>query len=125
MVRCKGLCARCYSADRSDLARAPRPPAGVDFRALERAWDVHQLAVALQCHVPYPARNLGGQWVARAACRDQRHLAWDGKTVTDPMRAVCDSCPVRADCLAEAMADPAVAGVWAGTTAAERAGLRP
>lgn len=150
-VRCKGLCVRCYSYHRNHHGRA-RPLDGPrgngaayrvesvtpDQRAAERAWDAHQLMVALQSGAPYPVRNLGrqwvgtpipvrnlgGQWVARSACRDHPDLAWDGSAVTTQIRTVCDSCPVRDRCLAEALADPAVVGVWAATTAAERATLR-
>lgn len=121
-VRCRGLCARCYFAIRRQRPQGGN--GGVEGRALERAWDSHQLAVALVNTVPYPARELGASWVARAACRNHPGLPWDGRAVTPLMRDVCDSCPVRAPCLAEALADPGVAGVWAGTTSAERAGLR-
>jgi WhiB family redox-sensing transcriptional regulator len=38
-------------------------------------------------------------------------------------KAVCRLCPVAADCLRAALAEPGTAGVWGGTTEAERAEL--
>ena len=39
-------------------------------------------------------------------------------------KAICHRCPVAAECLAEALADPSIVGVWGGTSEAERAKLR-
>jgi WhiB family redox-sensing transcriptional regulator len=39
-------------------------------------------------------------------------------------RAMCAKCPVASACLAEALADPSLTGVWGGTTDEERKGLR-
>lgn len=39
-------------------------------------------------------------------------------------KAICHRCPVAAKCLAEAMADPSIVGVWGGTSEVERAKLR-
>ena len=39
-------------------------------------------------------------------------------------KAICRRCPVAAECLAEAMADPSIVGVWGGTGENERAKLR-
>jgi WhiB family redox-sensing transcriptional regulator len=39
-------------------------------------------------------------------------------------KAVCARCPVRAECLAEALETPNTVGVWGGTTDGERAALR-
>lgn len=39
-------------------------------------------------------------------------------------KAICRRCPVAAECLAEAMADPSIVGVWGGTSEVERAKLR-
>ena len=39
-------------------------------------------------------------------------------------KAICHRCPVAAECLAEAMADPSIVGVWGGTGENERAKLR-
>lgn len=121
-VRCTGLCPRCYAAAR----RASRRPAVMDGQALalERAWDAGQLVAALVAELPEPGRHQGASWVTRAACRVHPALPWDGVAVTEAIRAVCCACPVRDACLAEALADPGVAGVWAATTPADRRGLR-
>lgn len=120
-VRCKGLCSRCYFASRR---QRPAGSVGVEGRALERAWDQHQLVAALIAELPEPGRHRGASWVSRAACRAHPGLPWDGPAVTDQVRAVCGGCPVRAACLAEALADPGVAGLWAATTPADRRRLR-
>jgi WhiB family redox-sensing transcriptional regulator len=39
-------------------------------------------------------------------------------------KAICRRCPVAAECLAEAMANPSIVGVWGGTTENQRAKLR-
>ena len=39
-------------------------------------------------------------------------------------KAICRRCPVAAECLAEAMANPSIVGVWGGTTENERTKLR-
>ena len=39
-------------------------------------------------------------------------------------RAMCAACPVKDDCLAFAMRDPYVLGVWGGTTEEDRRQLR-
>ena len=39
-------------------------------------------------------------------------------------KAICRRCPVAAECLAEAMADPSIVGVWGGTTENQRAKIR-
>ena len=39
-------------------------------------------------------------------------------------KAICRRCPVAAECLAEALADPSIVGVWGGTGEGERAKLR-
>ena len=39
-------------------------------------------------------------------------------------KAICRRCPVAAECLAEAMADPSIVGVWGGLSETERAKIR-
>lgn len=123
VVRCKGLCARCYFARRYERPPAPAAGAGVRGRALERAWDSRQLLVALMAEPPAPAWEMRS-WTTRSACRERRDLPWEGRQVTAEMRAICDGCPVRAECLAEALEDRKVDGVWAGTTPTQRRRLR-
>lgn len=42
----------------------------------------------------------------------------------DEARAICGRCLCRAECLAYALADPTLLGIWAGTTTAQRRKLR-
>ena len=64
-------------------------------------------------------------WMRRAACRhvgaDQFVLMHPGRT---PRRRLCGDCPVRAECLAYAMAEPDLVGTWGGTSERERRALR-
>ena len=39
-------------------------------------------------------------------------------------KAICHRCPVAAECLAEAMANPSIVGVWGGTTENQRGRMR-
>lgn len=58
-------------------------------------------------------------WQRWAACRGAgtRDFFSSG---TDQALAVCTGCPVRTDCLAFALADQNVVGVWGGTSTKER-----
>jgi WhiB family transcriptional regulator, redox-sensing transcriptional regulator len=66
------------------------------------------------------------QWMASAACRDEpRELFFPGLgESTAPAKAICGRCPVRAECLALALADSELLGVWGGTSVRERKGVR-
>lgn len=75
---------------------------------------------------------MGAEWMGRAACREP----WVDPEVFFPIaapgtadydrevreaRRVCAGCPVSGDCLEFAVAEGIGAGVFAGTTPAERA----
>jgi len=65
-------------------------------------------------------------WLDRAACRDfptEMFFPVNDKDA-EPAKAVCWQCPVRRDCLAYALADPHLAGVWGATTEDERGARR-
>ena len=73
-------------------------------------------------------------WRDRAACVGRVDIDWfpsvdrpggTTKAFRDNIaraREVCASCPVKAECLAEARADPLTAGIWGGTTETQRRG---
>ena len=74
-------------------------------------------------------------WMARAACLGMTHLFFgpdepaghrpDDRVRVARARAVCDGCPVWSPCRAFALSQPnTLAGVWAGTTQRQRAGIR-
>jgi len=66
-------------------------------------------------------------WMADAACRGEGHRKYVIDVRHAPAEAVlatCADCPVREDCLAYAMAQPDVVGVWGGTTERERRAMR-
>jgi WhiB family redox-sensing transcriptional regulator len=61
-------------------------------------------------------------WHRRAACRGLGHALFvNGPAKRDAAAVrICDSCPVREDCLEHALASPGLVGVWGGTTEVER-----
>jgi WhiB family redox-sensing transcriptional regulator len=67
-----------------------------------------------------------GPWAKRAACLGLPTDSFfpDDPADADLARAVCQRCPVRADCAAYALAIPALAGVWGGLTEGDRRRIR-
>jgi WhiB family redox-sensing transcriptional regulator len=69
-------------------------------------------------------------WTADAGCREHRELEFvllpRGVDPADVKRcrAVCRGCLVRKECLAYAMSDASLTGIWGGTTDRERRRLR-
>lgn len=66
-------------------------------------------------------------WAVRAACQGHDPEDWmDDRPglPTAAARAVCAACPVRAACLAHALAYDEPWGMWGGLTARERAAHR-
>lgn len=67
-----------------------------------------------------------GHWTARAACGSGKlapdALFVEGSAQRDA-RGVCLGCPVRLDCLADALDSRADFGVWGGMTERERRAL--
>jgi WhiB family redox-sensing transcriptional regulator len=66
-------------------------------------------------------------WQRRAACRGERievFVQSRGRIGYDRARSLCARCPVCEPCLAYALADDLMVGVWGGTTAQERRAMR-
>ena len=68
-------------------------------------------------------------WRDRAECKDDPTPDLWFVTPSDrhgiaAAKAICRRCPVAAECLAEAMANPSIVGVWGGTTENQRAKIR-
>ena len=65
-------------------------------------------------------------WHQRAACRGvgPSDFVRGPKADYEAVRALCGDCPVRLECLDEALADPDLIGLWGGTTELERRDLR-
>ena len=66
------------------------------------------------------------RWYSDAACRSQVSSRWfsnDGPT-SEGALSICHSCPVEPECLALALEHHELAGIWGGTTQAQRARLR-
>ncbi len=69
-------------------------------------------------------------WTEHAACADRKDIdffpvyegaitkAWRENTAA--AKAVCSTCPVKDDCLADALTHWGTAGIWGGTTEIER-----
>jgi len=75
---------------------------------------------------PTPIAVMEGSWVQRAACRGSGSGPYfpTGGASANPAKAVCSKCPVRQECLAYALQNPQLQGVWGGTSDAERRVLR-
>ena len=65
-------------------------------------------------------------WRQGAQCRDYPRALFfsSDAATTERAKVVCAVCPVRAACLAYALADTGSAGVWGATTEHEREQLR-
>lgn len=69
-------------------------------------------------------------WRLQAACRNHPNPElWfpqfeDRKTCNEEAKQICRSCPVRDQCLAFAMNNPNISGIWGATTTRERAKVR-
>jgi WhiB family transcriptional regulator, redox-sensing transcriptional regulator len=66
-------------------------------------------------------------WMDQGACRGSATRVFfveRGAGSAKEARAICRSCPVEAECLAYALSDPEVAGVWGATTERERRAMR-
>jgi WhiB family redox-sensing transcriptional regulator len=98
-----------------------------------------QKPFAIRRRIRHSARRVGTSREPQPIDIDTSHLAWQANAICtscDPemffvegavsnyLRRLCLSCPVQADCLLHALADPTLVGVWAGTTAEERRRLR-
>lgn len=78
-------------------------------------------------HMAHPlADTRVPEWITAALCSQTDpelfHPAKGGSSVQ--AKRVCRACPVQALCLAYAIADPTLEGVWGGTTPMERRTLR-
>ena len=68
-------------------------------------------------------------WMADAACIEHPEVEFIPPSTSSEdhatrARAVCGRCLCRAECLAYALADPTLLGVWGGTSTAERRAMR-
>lgn len=66
-------------------------------------------------------------WHRRARCRGlgtELFIPSRGVPTVVRAKALCRECPVREECLAFALSDPELVGVWGGTTVKERSALR-
>lgn len=75
------------------------------------------------------ATALLADWKARAACAGYANTYFFPTTETSPdivarARAICDTCPVQAECLEYAFETNQISGIWGGTTEEERRSLR-
>jgi WhiB family redox-sensing transcriptional regulator len=68
-------------------------------------------------------------WQRRAACRrpgvDPDGFYPDKGGTTRPAKRICAGCPVKAECLAYALANDERFGIWGGLSERERRRLRP
>lgn len=62
------------------------------------------------------------RWWDRSACKGMDTNAFVDEDIS--AKSVCVTCPVRVDCLGEALRVPDIVGIWGGTTSRERVRLR-
>lgn len=77
-----------------------------------------------------PVLDAEGGWRARAACKDADPELFfpppsDAEKAARRAKAICAGCPVRPECLAEALGNRIEFGVWGGLTEDERKSERP
>lgn len=63
------------------------------------------------------------EWTIRAKCRDMADALFPEGKDQKRARSVCVGCPVRSECLAEALDNRIEWGVWGGMTERERRAL--
>ena len=73
--------------------------------------------------------GLVNDWMRQAACLDHEPEIFfpPGPSAMEHIneaKAVCRTCPVIADCLRVALADPTLVGVWGGTSETQRVEMR-
>lgn len=76
-----------------------------------------------------PPTGLDNEWMRSAACLDAEPEIFfpPGPSAVDHIneaKTVCRACPVVADCLRVALADPTLVGVWGGSSEEERREIR-
>ena len=66
------------------------------------------------------------EWHKMAACRGQgpADFVRGPKSDYGAIRELCETCPVRRQCLEYALADESLTGLWGGTTDMERRVIR-
>jgi WhiB family transcriptional regulator, redox-sensing transcriptional regulator len=76
--------------------------------------------------VPYIRTFEDQPWREHAACAGKDpDMFFPGRgEATAPAKKVCNSCPVKADCLDHALTHREAFGIWAGTSERERRVLR-
>lgn len=69
-------------------------------------------------------------WRDQAACAGEPTSRWYPRSNADHhpdtvhAKAICDTCPVRTDCLIHAILAPERHGIWGGTTERQRVRIR-
>lgn len=64
--------------------------------------------------------SIENEWTARAKCRDSKDTLFVEGAAQRKARVVCQGCPVRIDCLTEALDNRIEWGIWGGLTERER-----
>jgi WhiB family redox-sensing transcriptional regulator len=65
-------------------------------------------------------------WMAEAECSEWPAVTWfpTRREEAGPAKRLCAGCQVKAECLAYALADPTLVGIWAGTDEHDRRVMR-
>lgn len=76
--------------------------------------------------VPLGMRFTKPRWMRDGACLEHPELSWfpERGMPTAPAKAVCASCLVRDECLAYALDNPLMHGIWGATSDRERRAMK-
>ncbi|MDN5725353.1 MAG: WhiB family transcriptional regulator [Propionibacteriales bacterium] len=74
-------------------------------------------------HRPQPSRDVAAHWTLHAKCQGSGDSLFVDGGNQKQASLFCSGCPVRVDCLAEALDNKIEWGVWGGLTERERRSL--
>jgi WhiB family redox-sensing transcriptional regulator len=72
------------------------------------------------------ARSARARWTDLAACAEVDPELWfpEKGASSESAKRICRACPVRAQCLEDALSRSEMHGIWGATSRHERAGMR-
>jgi len=107
----------CSHCDREARTISPRPLCAACYGRLARNGTTERRPTG-----PPPP----GEWVADAACRGDGVSRWfpERGTPINDLRAICNTCPVKAPCLEYALSNYIPHGIWGGMSERQRRSIR-
>lgn len=109
-------------ATRDPTARGPTLDAWLDVEELDGFTVFEDVDIVV---VPEPTPFAPPEWRKRAGCRTVGYDVMSDPNNVEGARSICESCPVRVDCLRFVLDNEDTEGVWAGLTFEERTRVCP